>query len=323
MWTSLSRPDIATDDPAYSDARRRILGRLGEYAELIVRPLNLRPTGVALQSECDERIELRISTPLSHVVLVIATEGDLAGEIFWLRALAALNLPIPRLLAHDLSCTLAPFTYAILSYAGGWPLDRLEDGPRLRLAARQVGRTLRRSHAVAAPGFGRPTTTGRWPARSWRDTLYGWLEQHDTLARAEKTLGVEQTVALLDATVDHPALACERPYTIHGAVDLGRALATTGETTQLEALTRPGSIVGGDPLFDLAHGLLPRHPEAFRQGLLEAYTATSPLTPQQQERLDRLRLLILAADTLRWADPAALARLPEQVAAGLSTIGSG
>jgi hypothetical protein len=320
MWSSLSRHDIDPDDPTYSDARRRILGRLGEYAELIVRPLNLRPSGAALHFECDDRIEVRVSTSLSHVVLVIAAEGDLAAEVFWLRALAPSNLPIPRLIAHDLSCTLVPFTYAIEGYAGGRPLDRLEDAPRARVAARQLGRALRRSHQVAAPGFGRPATTGRWPARSWRDTLHGWMERRDTLPRAEEVLGPDRTIELLDATVDHPALACGRPCVIHGAVEPARALATTGDTTQLEALTRPGEIVGGDPLFDLAHGLLPRHPEPFRQGLLEGYTATGPLAPDQQDRLRRLRLLLLAADTLWRAEAGELAGLPDTVAGGLATL---
>jgi aminoglycoside phosphotransferase (APT) family kinase protein len=320
MWSTLSRPDIDAEDSACSDARRRILGRLGAYAELIVRPLNLRPTAATLLYEDDQRIEVRVSTPRSHVVLAIAPDGDLAAEIAWLRALAPANLPIPRLIASDLSCTLVPFTYAIESFVGGWPLDRLPADARMRVAARQVGRTLRRAHQIPASGFGRPTTTGRWPARTWRDALYGWLDRHETRARAEELLGAETTLLVLDATVDHPALACEQPWSIHGAVEPARAIVTVGETVQLEALARPGELVGGDPMFDLAHGLLPRHPAPFRQGLLESYTAAGPLAPAQEERLRRLGLLLLVADTLWRAEPAALARLPDEVADGLREL---
>jgi hypothetical protein len=317
MWSALNRPDIDPNDQSYSDVRRRVLGRLGEYASLAIGPLNLRPVAATLLREDDQRVEVRVSTPSSHVVLVIATDGDLTPEVFWLRALAGSNLPIPRLIAHDLSLTRLPFAYALESYTGGAPLDWLDDGPRIRVLARQAGRTLRRAHQVAAPGYGRPSLSGRWPAASWPEALGGWLAQREMLARAEELLGLECTMALLEATLDHPALGYARPNVIHGAVEPARAIVTVGDTMQLEALTRPGELVGGDPMFDLAHGLLPRHPAAFRQGLIEGYSASGPLDAEQQGRLRRLGLLVLAADTLQHGDAAALARLPDAVAAGL------
>jgi hypothetical protein len=97
-------------------------------------------------------------------------------------------------------------------------------------------------------------------------------------------------------------------------------IVTVGETMQLEALTRPGELVGGDPLFDLAHGLLPRHPATFRQGLLEGYSASGPLDAEQEGRLRRLGLLLLAADTLENGDAAALARLPNEIVAELREL---
>ncbi len=322
MWDHLNRHDIPADDPAYSDARRRILGRLGEYAALIVAPLNLRPTGATLLAEDDERIEVRISSPGSHIVLAIAPDGDLAAEVFFLRALAGKQLPAPRLIAYDLACTLVPFTYALEGYTGGAPLDRLPDGPLMRVAARQVGRTLRRTHQIAAPGFGRPTTTGRWTTRTWSEALAGWLARRETSARAADALGGDTLAALQAATLDHPALLCDWPCVIHGAVEPSRALVTVGDSAQLEALVRPGEIVGGDPLFDLAHGLLPRHPTSFRQGLIEGYGAAGALAPEQDERLRRLRLLLHVADTL-WRDDAdGAARLLREVADILQTLGA-
>lgn len=321
MWDTLSRPDIAPDDLAYSDARRRVLGRLGEYAALAIGPLNLRPTAAALLREDHERVEVRVSTPSSHVVLVIAVEGDLAPEVFWLRSLAAANLPIPRLIAHDLSLVALPFAYTIESYTGGSPLAWLEDGPRVRVLARQLGRTLRRSHQVAAPGFGRPALSGRWPAGSWQEALGGWLARRETMARAEEALGAEGAAALRAATLDHPVLACLHPCVIHGAVTPSRAIVTVGDTAQLEALTRPGELVGGDPMFDLACGLLPRHPAAFRQGLLEGYIASGALQGEHEARLRRLGLLLRVADALESDDGAALARLPDEVAGTLRELG--
>ena len=323
MWSQLNQPENTPEDPAGSDARWRILARLGDYAALIVNPLNLRPTGAALLSADDTRIEIRISTPGSHVVLVCAVADDLAAEVFFLRALAHTHLPAPRLIAHDLGCTIVPFTYAIESYTGGAPLDWLEPGPLMRVAARQAGRTLRRAHQLAAPGFGRPTTSRRWPARTWLAALEAWLAERETLARAEELLGAEVVAALRAATLDHPALAWAQPCVIHGAVAPAHVIVTVGDgSAQLEALVRPGAIVGGDPLFDLAHGLLPRHPAPFRQGLLEGYTASGALAPDQEERLRRLRVLLWVADAVWEAEPEALAILPDVLAAELAALDS-
>jgi len=319
MWSQLNR-HVPADDPACSDARRRILARLGEYAALIVAPLNLRPSGATLLATSDERIEVRVSTPGAHVVLVIAPDGDLAAEVFFLRMLAGKFLPVPRLIAHDLTCTLAPFTYAIESFAGGAPLDLLDDGPLVRVAARQIGRTLRRAHQIAAPGFGRPTTSGRWPARGWSEALAAWLAQGEMPARAVEVLGASTMTTLRAATLEHPSLIVERPCLIHGAVEPARAMVTVGDSAQLEALTRPGALVGGDPLFDLAYGTLPRHPATFRQGLLEGYCAAGTLAPEQEQRLRRLRLLVHVVDTLWRAEGQAMARLAGEVAGMLGEI---
>lgn len=309
-----------TGDSPADAARRRVLGRLGQYAALVVGPLNLRPTGATLLAQDEQRVEVRISTAGSHIVLVIAIEGDLAAEVFFLRALADRRLPIPRLIGHDLSRAVVPFSYALESYVGGVPLDRLADGPLMRVAARQLGRTLRRAHQTPAPGFGQPTAAGRWPGQGWADTLRAWLAQRDVLTRAVEVLGAEGAAAWQAATLEHPALAWDRPCVIHGAVAPDHAIVTVGDSAQLEALVRPGAIVGGDPLFDLAHGLLPRHPAAFRQGLLEGYTASGALAPDQEGRLCRLRLLIWVADTLARADAPALARLPGAVAEALASL---
>jgi hypothetical protein len=109
---------------------------------------------------------------------------------------------------------------------------------------------------------------------------------------------------------------------IHGALEPTRAIVTVGDTAQLEALTRPGSLVGGDTLYDLSKGLLPRHTAPFRQGLLEGYTASGALAAEQEQRLRRLSLLLLTADTLWRGDEAALARLPGEVAARLAQLGA-
>lgn len=305
--------DVADDDTPATVAQRRVLGRLGEYVAQVIRPLNIRPRAAELLFQSSERIEVRVSSTGDHILLVIAPDGDLSAEVFMLRTLAARNLPLPRLLGHDLSRSRVPFSYALESYVGGASLDWLEDGPLMRIAARQVGRTLRRAHQVAAPGFGRPTTTGRWPTLDWPATLEAWLAQYETFARAEQLLGQATAARLYRLTLEHPALADVSPQVLHGAVEPARAIVTVGEGVQLEALTRPGDLVGGDPMFDLAYGLLPRRSELFRQGLMEGYTASGVLNGEQQFRLERLRLLLWAADVVLHGSAQEVVRLSHTI----------
>jgi hypothetical protein len=56
--------------------------------------------------------------------------------------------------------------------------------------------------------------------------------------------------------------------------------------------------------------------------LLEGYTAAGPLTSAENERRERLGLLLEVAETLVAGGDVALARLPEQIATALSTLGS-
>ncbi|GAB4188841.1 MAG: hypothetical protein OHK0022_00940 [Roseiflexaceae bacterium] len=312
--------EIAVGEEAADDAtEQRLLGRLGEYAALAVAPLNMRPTGAVLLADEPGRVEVRVSTPGRHIVLVLATRGDLAGELFFLRTMALKNLPAPRLISHDLSQRRLPCTYLLLSHICGAPLSLVSDPALLRVAGRATGRTLRRLHQVEAPGFGRVTPSGRWLAASWHEALLDWLGQRMVLSRAEALLGTELAGALWAATLDHPALAYAQPRVLHGALAPERVLVTAGESVQLEALIRPGDLVAGDPLFDLATGLLPHQPDGFRQGLREGYSASGPLDLGQESRLRRLELLLWVVRELE-GDDAALAGLPEAVCARLVAL---
>jgi Ser/Thr protein kinase RdoA (MazF antagonist) len=320
MWAHLSQPEIPADDPAYCDAVRRALARLGEYVEIIVRPLKMRPIGASILAISSTRVEVRVTSSSSHIVIAIGSDADIAGEIFWLRSMATRNLAAHRLIAQDQSGAQVPFSYAIFSFLGGAPLADTRDEALVRVAARAVGRTLRRAHQVIAPGFGRPTPSGRWLSVSWPEVLRAWLDTTGALTFAAQTFESEICTALVAATLDHPDLACTTPYLVHGAVGPSCALVTSGESIQLEALIRPGAIVAGDPLLDVATALLPSQPAAFRQGFLEGYASVGPLDQSQRLRLRRLGLLAMLAQAATQPDPAFLANLPGLVRSELRMV---
>lgn len=319
MWAHLNQ-NLHPDDPASSEALRRILARLGDYVAAIVEPVKVRPTGATLVCATNRRIEVRMTTATNHLLLVIAPDGNLAHEVFFLRMLATRDLPAPRLMTYDLSCATVPFTYALETYPGNLTLAALNDTALARVAGRQIGRILRRVHRIEAPGFGAPTPTGRWTARTWRDALARWLDEQGVAARAETVLGSDVTAALYAATLDHPALACAQPRVLHGAIEPSRAIVTIGESVQLEGLVRPEAPVGGDPLFDLAYALSSCQSPVFRQSVLEGYEMGGALTAEHHARLDRLRLLIDVVHAFELADPVVLAGLPVAVMARLEAL---
>ncbi|MCS6839706.1 MAG: aminoglycoside phosphotransferase family protein [Roseiflexus sp.] len=318
MWAHLNH--YLPDDPAYSDAMRRVMARLGDYAAAIVEPLKARPMSATLVCATNRRIEVRITTATTHLLLVIAPDSNLAHEVFFLRMLAAHDLPAPRLITHDLSCTSVPFTYALETYPGSLTLASLNDAALVRVAGRKIGRVLRRIHRIEAPGFGAPTSAGRWSASTWREALAHWLEQRNFDAQAEAVLGSDLAVALRSATLDHPALACAQPRVVHGAIEPSRVVISAGESVQLEGLVRPEAPVGGDPLFDLAYALSSCQSPVFRRSVLEGYEAGGTLTAEHYARLDRLRLLIDVAYAFEMGDPAVLAGLPAAVMARLGEL---
>ncbi|MGQ9548670.1 MAG: phosphotransferase [Roseiflexus sp.] len=322
MWAHLNLY-LDPEDPAYSDPLRRVMAHLGDYTASIIEPLKVRPTDATLVGMTNRRIEVRLTTATCHLLLVIAPEADLAHEVFFLRSLAAHDLPAPRLIAYDLSCATAPFTYAIETYPVGLTLDRIDNAAIIRMAGRQTGRTLRRLHRIEAPGYGAPAPNGRWSAQTWRGALADWLEQRDFNDRAEAVLGADITATLQMATLDHPILACPQPRVLHGAVEPARIVVTVGESVQLEGLVLPVPPVGGDPMFDLAYALSSYRSLAFRRGVLEGYEMAGTLTAGQHARIDRLHLLIDVVQALEEGDPEVLAGLPAAVMARLDGLGEG
>lgn len=273
-----------------SDAWRRTLSRLGDYTAIIVRALNLRPLAVSLHAQTEAHLLVRIVTPGEYLILRVAPEDDLAAHCYFLRGLSGQRLPTAQLIQRDLLCKLVPFAFTIESYVPGQaPCADLPD-TLLRGIGRQAGRALRKMHRAAVPSAGRPLPSGRWPAQSWRGVLEAIGRQLAPPPSDALIFGAAERAAVA-ALLDDPRLDCRQPGLIHGAFGPRAIRCTTTEHINLEAFVQPGRWVGGDGLYDLACGLSPAHPAAWCEGLLEGYTAVSPLSPAEHERLPLLRML--------------------------------
>ncbi|WP_129670387.1 aminoglycoside phosphotransferase family protein [Candidatus Chloroploca sp. Khr17] len=273
-----------------SEPWRQALARLGDYTTLVVRTTNLRPRDVVFYGQTEAHLLVRISTLNEHLILRIAPEDDLSGYIFFMRCLNGQQLPGPQIIQRDLSRSLLPFAYTLESYVPGVSAADLTETHLLRGAGRQAGRALRRMQRVTTPGMGRPNKHGRWPTMRWQTTLARLglsfaPPPTDSLVFSEAE---QNAVARL---LDDPRLTCEHPVLMHGNFGPGAVRCTSGPHVHLEALVEPGTCVGGDGLFDLATGLCASYPAAWREGLLDGYCATMPLSEAEQTRLPLLRLL--------------------------------
>lgn len=281
---------LPAEDSGYSDAWRRVWARLDEYVGLVLRELNMRPDAVTLLEETRQHILVRISSPLEHVVLRLAPEGELAGEVAFGRAMTAAQLPAVRIIHYDLSSTTLPCHYTVESYAAGSRASQVSAAHQLRSLGRQLGRVLRRMHRVPAAGWGRPAANLRhWPLECWRSVLAA-AHARDGGPPTDAILFSETERALVAALLEDPRLEPETPTLIHGAVAPDMIFCTIGEHPQIEALVEPGTCIGGDAMFDLALALDPELPEAWREGLLEGYLSTGGLTQSQMKRLRLMEL---------------------------------
>lgn len=297
-YEHLNRHDLLPDDSRYSNAWRQVLWQLGDHVTSIVRALNMRPREVNLIGETRDYVAVRISTPGEHLVLKLAPESDLGGEVFFYRTAVAHQLPTPRVIRADLTCSLVPCMYVLETYIGGVSAAKIADAYMLRAAARQLGRNLRRMHRVGVQGFGRPNA-GIWPTQSWRATLTTMHAASGAAVYGAIVFNAEQWAAVRSATLDNPSLDIEEARLIHGNIRPECLVCTVGEHVQLAGLVDPGPIVGGDGMYDLACGLVGAHAESFGVGLLEGYTALGPLSASEGERLLRLRLLTSFWETCR------------------------
>jgi len=276
----------------YNDAWRRVFGRLGDYTQIILQALNLRPKEVVFWGQTEKCLLIRLSLPTKHLILRLAPEDDLTSELYFGREMANHRLPAARITHFDLKRGLVPFSYLVEDYVGGIKADQLETPHLLQTLARQVGRTLRQMHRIEAPGWERPNPTGRWLTPDWPTTL---LNLHTTLAPAALATPIfgPAIQAHLKALLADPLLAWAQPRLLHGNLGPAAVCCTTGDQhVHLEALIAPGKVVAGDGLFDLAWGLSLLYPQAWRTGLLQGYTLAAPLSLAEQQRLHLLQLLV-------------------------------
>ncbi|NBU63398.1 MAG: aminoglycoside phosphotransferase family protein [Chloroflexia bacterium] len=282
---------------AVSAWQRAILSRLHDYVALVIHPFKLRVRTLALQQIFPQRIEVRV-TGTSVVTVVFAPSELLAGEVAFLRACALKQLPVPKIIHVDISYNFLPVGFVLYNHITGTVVADVTDATLQRQAARQVGRTLRVLHALPMAGWGWPTTTQKWELRDWRSVLKRWFNETAGIERLRSPAAVAILARFWREIIQDDIIEKINPCCIHGNLHMQHVYVTVHSHVQLEGVVRPGIIVAGDPMFDLAATMRTTNSLAFRQGIIEGYTATVPLRPEEILRIKQLAVVWRIYDLL-------------------------
>lgn len=228
---------------------------------------------------------------LPDQTVIVRTNADLramTGTAANLNALAGLGLPVPRVLAADLSAARYPDAYLLLSAIPGREL-RLElptmTLPQIRTVAGAVVNSQRRVATLApGSGYGRSIGGSPPPCRTWADFLRAEVEAHlpnlDGYASAELPLQIRRLL-----TGCEPDLAGVPPTCFLDDLSVKNVLVAEGRLTGFIDFDW---LCYGDPLYFV--GLIQVAAQAHRIAGGETYWAELcrqwPVTPTDERLVD-------------------------------------
>lgn len=274
-----------------------ILYRLKDYIAIIITPLKLRVRTLSIYLVSHDRIEIRVVG--TTVLQVVFSHAELlASEIAFLRQSAIKKLTTPQIITADITYNLIPVGVLVCTHNAGVSLCDLEDETMQRIGARQVGRLLRSIHTQKMPGWGAPSVMNAWDMPNWRDALRKWLNMVTPIQDYTSTAMKTATYRLWHELISDEYLASVQPVCIHGDVECQNIYVTIQNHVQLEGLVRPGFLVAGDAMFDLASIMRGSVSVAVRQGVIEGYTSTIPLRTDEVARIKRLTVLWRITDLI-------------------------
>jgi aminoglycoside phosphotransferase (APT) family kinase protein len=268
------------------------LGRI-ERIEPVKRGLNNRATVV------DDAYVIRFD------VLDLKGVCRYVGEQLAYERLRAVGLPAPEVVALDLSKTLIPYHYMILTKVDGRPLiDDWQDFSPAQQAkiGQTAGRYLAQMHAITLDGFGKLSRLATTPLPRWYDHVAEFFERYAGPLTEQGVLD-NATYTRMCASVERLRPAFDMTSSgrlIHADYQFENLLHVDGRITAI--LDFEWSLAG-DPAWDFR---LDDQWEDDCPGsaahLYAGYTATRPLADDHRLRVWLYKLLFHLDDLDMYAD---------------------
>lgn len=219
----------------------------------------------------------------------IAVDDGLVAEIFWYKKAYENRIHVPKPIRVDYSKKDVPYMYEVLEFVEGQHTnDKVSEALQYK-GAYLFGQELRKLHKIPVDGFGTLNAKGKWTKKNWTDALEEFLDIRAKDKRALKIFTQKEIEKIYDYSVYDKKMNVRTPRLIHGDIGDDNFIYTPrkNKITFLD----PGSVIGGDPIWDIAYPSIPWSRPVFFRGLRKGYEKEKKLTDDENYRLERLRLI--------------------------------
>ncbi len=276
----------------YTENYYRIMENLKDIFAEIVNKANIDLEDANLMETGYTNVSILVrDTNKQKYLMKISADDRLFAEIFWYKKVYENEINVPKIIISDYSKKEIPFMYEVLEFIEGIHTNNKVSLELQYKGAYLVGQELRQLHKIPVDGFGTIDTNGKWTKRTWTEALKEFLDIRTKDKSALEIFTKKQIDKIYDYFLYDKKMEVRDPKLIHGDIGDDNFIYTPKENkiTFLD----PGSLIGGDPIFDLAYSSIPWSRKAFFKGIREGYEKEKLLTDEEEYRFERLKLICL------------------------------
>jgi fructosamine-3-kinase len=282
-------PDYIYHHASYYKLLKKLDGTLNK----ILAIHRIKQQKVEILSESySESVPLVVKSSKRKYFIKIADKEPIANEVYLYRLARKFNLGFPKLLYYDLSRKRIQFTYEIVEFIEG--VSPYEMSSRILYnAGIFAGMQLKKIHQIGVKGFGSVDDKFKWRCNNWLKALEVERKSVNN-SMARKVFSQNEIYTVDELTLYNKAINIKHPKLLHGDLWEGNVLYLKDPRKFL--ITDAGTLIGGDPMFDIAYSTAPRTPP-FEKGIAEGY-GLNDITEKDMYRLNVLRAFCLFKEAI-------------------------
>lgn len=283
---SLTDKNVRKAKPGLSDSYYKVVENLNKYFVAIVNESNTKVVDARrLAGETNVNVYFETEENEKFALRVSPWTGQLLTSSIFYNKLEENKIPSPREIKYDASLSVIPFEYQIITFVEHDEIDASQNDKKMGFA---YGKILRKIHNIKTNGFGQPKVSNTWFDPSWGEAL-GRVYLSSKFLKVKGDIYKENESKNIESYFKPERLYISQSYLIHGDVGINNVLFRyVGNEVEVVSVIDPGTLISGDPLFDIA--MLLNDNDNFSNATLESYDVSS-LSGEENLRMTILRLL--------------------------------